>query len=321
MNKTDRTQAFIDMLLTLLEGENSLSKSLEILTRSGILFSIRRTALGILEAMRQGLSFSSAIEIISKDKKAKVFFSHLYITLISSAEKTGCLISVLSDINAIFIRKKQNRELLITVLIYPFIIIFIACTGTLLILFIAIPFFIQQGMTSIIAAESAVRGCIYSGLFLLISGFVLLCICRHFFETESVEFRIFYILKLLLMAEISLQIALSQCIENFGISKAGRALVTIKHDINSGVPLSRAFENSGFFSPFVIGWLTITDDRGEAVKIFENLSNYYRKKDQRNREILSRFIEPVVITMTGIYILIIVQTSILPILTRVGGFI
>ena len=114
--------------------------------------------------------------------------------------------------------------------------------------------------------------------------------------------------------------ALSQCIIGAGETKFGKALVGIKKDIASGVPFSTAFAKAGRFSPYVLGWLSVAGMRGNLGEISGGIRDYYAEKDNRLREAAARLLEPAVIILTGFYILIIMITVILPILSYSGGF-
>jgi type IV pilus assembly protein PilC len=134
-----------------------------------------------------------------------------------------------------------------------------------------------------------------------------------------VEFRIFYLLSFLLEGNITIPDALSQCITGMGESKQGRALVAIKKEIASGTRLSQAFARSAVFSSYVSGWLAIADESGNIGEACRNISAYYQKRDAQIRHIASKCIEPAFIIVTGIYLLILIQSVILPILTHAGG--
>jgi type II secretory pathway component PulF len=72
-------------------------------------------------------------------------------------------------------------------------------------------------------------------------------------------------------------------------------------------------------SPYITGWLEVADMHGNISEICNNIKNYYKQKDARKRELLSRLIEPAVIVLTGCYLLILILTVILPVLTYAGS--
>jgi type II secretory pathway component PulF len=58
---------------------------------------------------------------------------------------------------------------------------------------------------------------------------------------------------------------------------------------------------------------------GNLSEICGNIRDYYAGRDNKTRELASKLIEPAVIMLTGLYVLIIMLTAILPILTYAGG--
>ncbi len=321
MTRDTCTSTFTQMLLSLLEGSTSLTDALRLLARPGMSVSHRQVASQILETMRKGETFSVALAEMSAEGSSKVRYSPLHLALISAGERTGSLLQILRSIEEDFNRKREVREVFITALIYPAAIILIALVGTLVILFMGLPFLQGTGITTALTIQSITSGIINAGLFLILAAILLFYIIRKYLASESEEYRVFSLLSFLTQANIPLGHALTQCIRGTEKKKSGMALVRIKRDITSGVPLAQAFANTGFFSPFVVGWLTIAEEQNGAGHVFFSLADFYKKKDQRARAIISRMIEPVVIIITGIYLLILVQTTILPILTNVGGFI
>jgi len=93
----------------------------------------------------------------------------------------------------------------------------------------------------------------------------------------------------------------------------------IKKDIVSGVSFSEAFARTKRFSPYVLGWLSIADINGNLNEISGNIRDHYLQKESKIREIAAKLIEPAVIVLVGIYVLIIMATVILPILSYSGG--
>jgi hypothetical protein len=204
-------------------------------------------------------------------------------------------------------------------MLYPAIIITAACTGTALIIFKGIPIFTDAGFLSGAVLDSAIAGIIFAGIFLFVCGGLLFVVYYQILGRDSVEFRIFYLLSFLLQGNVTVHDALSQCIAGMGESKQGRALVMIKKEIASGTRLPQAFARSSVFSSYISGWLAIADESGNIGEACRNIAAYYQKRDSRIRYIAAKCIEPAVIIITGIYLLILIQAVILPLLTHAGG--
>jgi type II secretory pathway component PulF len=87
----------------------------------------------------------------------------------------------------------------------------------------------------------------------------------------------------------------------------------------SAVSFSEAFAKTRCLSPYVLGWLSIADINGSLNEVSGSIRDYYLRKETKIRETAARLIEPAVIVLVGFYVLIIMVTVILPILSYAGG--
>ena len=310
------TQRFSELLLVLLKGKTGLIDSLRILAQEGIEKDIRDIASSLLLMMKKGKNLSESLKGIGN---GKTFFEPLYLSLIGAAETTGNIEPVLERIVIDLQRKQRTKENALGIMIYPAIIVLLAIAGTAAIIVKAMPVFTSAGLLSAGAASDAKAGIAAAGTVLLSGGSALFIVYRKIFNNDSPEFRIFYILDFLLRSNVTLIEALSHCITSLGRSKYGGALILAKKDISCGTAFSAAFARIKYFSPYIIGWLSIADMHGNLADICCNIKNYYELKDNKLRETASRLIEPAVIVLTGLYISIIILTAVLPILTFAGG--
>jgi type II secretory pathway component PulF len=316
MRKTAATLHFSELLLVLLKGKTSLVDALQILARDGVEKQVKETASSLLSLMKKGKRFSESLSSINK--KTAVF-DPLYINLIAASELTGNVETVLERIARDLRRKIKAREDITNIMIYPSIIVLLAIAGTILIIVKGIPFFISGGLLSGNIVSDAIRGVCTAGAVLLVGGGALFFIYFKIFYNDSPEFRIFYMLDFLLRSNVTLIEAISHCILSLGQTKFGGALVSIKKDIAGGVPFSEAFSKIKYFSPYVLGWLSVADKQGNINDICASIKDYYENTDRRKRETAAKLMEPAVIVLTGAYVLIIMVTVILPVLTFAGG--
>ena len=314
--KHTTTLHFSELLLVLLKGKTSIVDALHILSREGIERRIRDNSSSLLIKMKKGVGFSESLRSIAK---GRVSFEPLYLSLITAAELTGNIESVLERIVNDLRKKQKAKETVLNILIYPSIVILLAVFGSVLIIVWGIPHFVSGGLLSADVVSDAITGIFMAGTVLLIGGIMVFAVYFRLFYNDSPEFRIFYTLDFLLHSNINLLEALSHCILSAGQTKYGSALVNIKKDIASGISFSAAFAKAKYFSPYVLGWLSVAGTSGSFGEICCGIKDYYAGKDTRTREIAARLIEPAVIMLTGFYILIIMATVVLPILTSIGG--
>ena len=307
---------FFELLLALLKGKTSIPDALRILSREGMEKRLKNYASALLFAMKKGKRFSESLRTTRENKTA---IELLYLSLIDTGELTGNIEIVLEQIVSVMNKKKSAKEKFINVLIYPSLIIILAIAGTILIIAKGLPFLVSGGLLSGAVVSGAVHGTICGGLVLLLGGSLLFFCYFRIFCRDSCEFRIFYLLDFLLGNSISLTEALSQCIISIKNSRYGRALINIRNEITAGIPFSAAFAKTKCFNPYIQGWLATADSHGNPGGICANIRDYYERKDNKLREIAARLVEPAIIVLTGIYILIIIFTVILPVLTFTGG--
>jgi len=307
---------FLELLLTLLKGKTSLFDSLCILARDGVEKAVRDIAVSLLSSMKKGKSFSESLRRL---KSGRVFFAPIYLTLIAAAELAGNLETVLERIISDLRRKQAARENAVNVLIYPAIIVLLAIAGTIALIVKGMPLLIAEGFISPSIARDARTGIGIAVLVLLSGGGALFIVYYRIFYRETPEFRIFYLLDFLLRSNVALPEALSHCVVSMGGTKFSKALITIKKDISQGVSFSSAFGRIKQFSPYVRGWLSVAAARGDISEITSSIRDYFDNRDSKTRETAARLMEPVVIILTGSYVLIIMVTVVLPILTYTGG--
>lgn len=316
MSKAAATLHFTELLLALIKGSTGLADALYVLAGQGVEQPVRDSAAAILRLMRKGRRFSESLRLA---REGHVSFSPLYIALIAAAELAGNIADVLERIASDLRRRQRSTENALNMLIYPSVIIVIAVSGTLLLVLKGIPLFMAQGLLSGEVLQNAVTGVISAGLLLLLGGAALFWCYFQIFYVDSPEFSVFYMLDFLLRSNVPMLDALSHCIASLGATKYGRGLMVVKKDIASGVPFSRAFAGLRRFSPYVSGWLSVADRHGNIAAVCGSVRDYYAQKDARKREAASKLIEPAIIVLTGLYLLIIIMTVLVPVLTYAGG--
>ena len=312
------TLHFTELLLALIKGNTGLVDALNILSRKGIERQVSEIAHTLLIFMKRGFGFSESLKLIHK---GKVYFNSMYITLIAAAELTGSIDNVLEQIANDLLRKKQAAEIAFNIMIYPVIVILTAITGTVLLIFKGMPLFIAGGYISGEIISKTVNGIIIAGIVLFSGGAALFIAYFRIFFLDSNEYRIFYMMDFLLKNNVTMLDTLTQCIIGINNAKYAAALESIKKDIINGAPFSKAFCKLPKLSPYVTAWLSVADMHGNVVEICGNITKYYEKEEIKKREVFTRLIEPTVILLTGSYLIILILTVIMPILTLAGGII
>ena len=310
------TIKFFELLLTLLKGKTCLSDALKILSREGIDNNVKNIAETLLKTMKKGKGFSESVREINGENFR---LEPLYHKLISAGEMTGNIETVLEKILADLRNKKEAKNRLKNILIYPLLIVLLAVAGSVLLILFGIPFLADAGILSEAVIVEAVYGIIAAGTVLFLGGTGLLTVYWRIFGNDSPEYRIFYLLDLLLQNNFTLTEALWQCINCVKETKYSRMLVNAKNEIAAGKTFSAALSKNECLDSHILGWLSLADKQGNLNDICPGIRDYYSQKDGRLREAVSRLAEPAVIILTGIYVFVIVFTVIMPFLTFTGG--
>ena len=316
MKQMTATLHFTELLLALIKGNTSLVDSLHILAGEGMEKPVKDASGALLLLMKKGRRFSESLRLI---QGKKISYNQMYISLISAAELTGNIDNVLERIAGDLRRRQQATENALNIMTYPSIIIFVAITGTVFLTAKGLPFFISSGFLSGEILTNAINGIILAGLVLLLGGALLFIIYYRIFYLDSPEYRIFYVLDLLLKSNVPLLDAMAQCITDMNGTKYGISLISIKKEITGGISFSQAFSKFPQLSPYVTGWLAVADMHGNISEVCSYIKDFYAHKNSRRREVLTRLMEPAVIVLTGSYLLIILLTVVMPILTYAGG--
>jgi type II secretory pathway component PulF len=310
------TLQFAELLLVLLKGKVNLQEALQILAREGTEGAVRDSVVSVLSAMKKGKGFTESLKSI---KRGKVFFEPIYLTLLNAAELTGNIETALERVSGDLKRKQQALDNIIKILIYPSIIVLLAIAGTIAIMQKGIPLFIAEGLLDASAVSEASRGVLSAGITLFSGACALFAVYFRVFNNDSPEFRIFYLMDLLLRSNVTLLETLSHCVMSMANTKLGPRLLEAKKELASGVAFSAAFARIKRFPPYVLGWLQVADLHGNLSEICGSVKDYYGQLEEKRRDLAARLIEPAVIVLTGIYLLIIMTTVLLPLLTRAGG--
>ena len=318
MKRMSVTLHFIELLLTLIKGKIGLTDALYILSGKRIERHVRESAGALLVLMKRGRGFSESLSLI---KNGMVKFNSMYITLISAAELTGSVDYVLEQISKDLKKQKKAADNAFNILIYPVIVIIIAITGTLFLVFKGMPIFIAGGFLSNEIINNSVKSIIIAGIALLTGGIILFYAYFKIFFNGSNEFRIFYMMDFLLKNKVTMIDTLTQCIKGINDIKYVSLLIKIKKDIINGISFSQAFNKMPYLSQYIKAWLSMADMNGNICEICGYLKDYYAEKDMKKREVFTRLIEPSVIILTGSYLLVLILNVIMPILTFAGGII
>lgn len=309
MNKDEKTFfSFSVSLLELLESEIPLKNSLEVLSaENSINMNVKKMSAEILEKLSEGFSFSSALNLSSFSIKER------YLTLISASESGGSLIQALKFIKEIFTQKKELEERIKSVSLYPSLVVSIALAATFVLLHFRNEFLVS-------VPENELYSGVFTAIAVLFAGIGAVALYIKKAMGENVLYSVFFALSFLSEAGFDfsncLDIAIMYSVQDKEIN---RALLNVKTKIQEGEGLGEAFSHFKIFPKDIVARLSLAEIHGNIDKVTRGIAKSIEKKDVAKRNQCMQLIEPLLILCTGLYILILVETIVLPFLTSFGG--
>ena len=309
MNKDEKTFfSFSVSLLELLESEIPLKNSLEVLSaENSINMNVKKMSTEILEKLSEGFSFSSALNLSSFSIKER------YLTLISASESGGSLIQALKFIKEIFTQKKELEERIKSVSLYPSLVVSIALAATFVLLHFRNEFLVS-------VTENELYFGVFTAIAVLFAGIGAVALYIKKAMGENVLYSVFFALSFLSEAGFDfsncLDIAIMYSVQDKEINKA---LLNVKTKIQEGEGLGEAFSHFKIFPKDIVARLSLAEIHGNIDKVTKGIAKSIEKKDVAKRNQCMQLIEPLLILCTGLYILILVETIVLPFLTSFGG--
>ncbi len=94
--------------------------------------------------------------------------------------------------------------------------------------------------------------------------------------------------------------------------KERKLIIQIKENVLSGISLSKSLEKTGKFSPYEYYSLQIGEESGHLIEVLKDLSNYYDKKVEQKRKIVSAFSYPAIVFITAILAILFMLNYIVP---------
>lgn len=309
MNKDERIFfTFSVSLLELLESEIPLKNSLEVLSaENNINKNVRLLAKEILEKLSEGFSFSSSLKLCSLTIKER------YLSLISASEAGGSLTQALCFIKEISMQKRDLEQRIKSVSIYPSLVVCVALSASFVLLH-----FRNQFLVSVPEQD------LYSGLFtaiaVLFAGIAAVALYIKNSMGENILYSVFFAFSFLTEAGFDfstcLDIAIMYSAQD---KKVNSALLNVKSKIQEGEGIGEAFSHYKVFPKEIVARLTLAEIHGNIDKVTKGIATSIEKKDIAKRNQCMQLIEPLLILCTGLYILILVETIVLPFLTSYGG--
>lgn len=327
---------FTHQLSILINSGSSLLTSLNTLVLEGECGSLKPIILNIVNQIREGEDFSSAL------KKYPHIFSQLYISLVKVGETSGTLGENLKRLAEFLEEEMDFKTNIISILIYPSLIVGVGILTIFVLLKFVVPKLVEifeeigQTLPSLtFHIINISRFVSQYWLFILSFIFLIFFTIRQYLQRPSnklkwdrLKLRIPLVGELLKRIEVcrfasvlsillknGIPIDSSLKVLNFTISNTffKEEIAKLEADIKEGSSLNEAMKQRKLFSPSFINVVTVGEESGKLDSVLENLSNDYKKDINRKIKTLMGLLEPCLILCVGLIVGFVVLSMLLPI--------
>ncbi len=279
---------------------------------------ITLTAVNLYTALYNGSSFSNALKVCPF-----IEFGKDYISFISFAERSGKLEKTLGFLKEKLERNEQNLEKIKEASVYPVFVIILAVVAGISIYFYSASLF-SWGNENPQMMQQLYSSLILSFSFLFLFCFIAFAVIKKTLGTNRL-YEAFLATGFLVKAGESLANAVNNAVNILGydtkegqlFAKAGEKLsygISIKNAFSlhaKGIAQSSEIEEAFFYA----------ENSGGENELFEKIALCLNARDEKRRTICFKLIEPFFLTGTGIFLLVFLMNSVLPLLTDSSLFI
>ena len=332
---------FSQEMLALMSAGLSLVEALEAITEKEASPENRKVLEGLLSRLRQGLTFSAALEVFPDQ------FPPLYVAMVRASERTGDMAQALSRYIAYREQSDKVRNKIISAAIYPAVIVFVGGLVALLLLFYVVPRFSRiyddiRGEIPFLSRLMLEWGklvenhwpVVLAGGVGLLSAVIFLVVrpagrdwlTRTVLRIPALHerarvyqlARLYRTLGMLLRGGIPVLQAIEMSGGLIGAELRGR-LQAASDRIREGMLMSRAMEEHGLTTPVALRLLRVGERTGHMGDMLEHIAAFHDEEMERWVDWFTRLFEPALMTLIGIVIGGIVILMYMPIFELAGS--
>jgi general secretion pathway protein F len=325
---------FTTELSALLGAGLPLDRSLNILSGLSESKEMKNIVQSVLKSIREGSSFSDALQ-----KHPKVF-PKLYINMIRAGEAGGVLDVVLDKLNEFLESSKELKEHIVSVMIYPSILVAMGGISIIILLTFVLPQFslifkelggsLPLSTRMVLALSSVVKS-----YWWVCFGVITACwlLFKNFIKSESGRYQ-WDAFKLKMMGEVIRKLETARFCRTLGtLLRSGvpllQALNNSKDVINNQVMASAIdavsagakegkgiavpLSNANVFPPLALSMIKVGEETGQLDNMLMKVASTYEKSLNIAIKRFMSLIEPVMIAGLGVVIAFIIISMLLPI--------
>ncbi len=332
---------FSQEMLALLAAGLSLVETLEAITEKEASSDNRKIFEGLLNRLRQGLTFSAALESFPEQ------FPALYVAMIRASERTGDLPEALRRYLTYWEQSDKVRSKIISAAIYPAVIIFAGTLVTLFLMFYVVPrfsriyddirgdvpflslllinwgkFIESNWIVALVVGCGLLSAIIFTlarpeGRALLVRTVMRIPALHERAKIYQLA-RLYRTLGMLLRGGIPVLQALDMSAGLIGIElRVG--LQAASSRIREGMLMSRAMEEHGLTTPVALRLLRVGERTGHMGDMLERIAAFHDEELARWVDWFTRLFEPILMALVGVIIGGVVMLMYMPIFELAGS--
>ena len=334
---------FTRQFATLIDAWLPIVRSLDILAGQAKPGPFKNALEGVKEDVEGGRSLSEAM---GKYPKA---FDRLYTNMVKAGEAGGVLDTILTRLADFREKVEKLRRQIIGAMIYPVIVIFVACIILGFIMVFIIPKFEVifkdmnvklPGMTQFLINTSHFIGSVTGGV-VIIGGLVSLVVTykviglspkgRYALDTLKLHLPVFgtlvsknaisrfcRTLGTLIASGVPILEALNIIRGATGNAVLAQAIGDVHNSIREGDTIAEPLRHSGVFEPIVVNMISVGEETGELDKMLMKVSDNYDNEVDSLVAGLMSILEPVLIVGMAVVVGFIVIAIFLPLVSMMN---
>ena len=332
---------FSQELLALTEAGLPLVDAIEILAQRERRATFRAVLAGVIATLRQGRPLSAALEHYPH------VFPRLYVATVRASERTSDLAPALGRFVAYQAQLDTIKKRIVSAMIYPVLLLFVGGLVTLFLLFYVVPRFgkiygdrstdlpmVSQWLLGWGNLVDAHGGLVLGVIALLVAGVILLArstalraaLSKALWRAPAIGERLkvyqlarFYrTIGMLLRGGMPLVSALDMTADLLHPALRVR-LAAARQAVSEGVSVAAAMDTHALTTPVALRLLSVGEQGGNMGEMMDRAAAFHDEEISRWVDWFSRIFEPLLMTVIGLVIGIIVVLMYLPIFELAGS--
>ncbi|SDZ78062.1 general secretion pathway protein F [Thiothrix caldifontis] len=326
--------ALTQQLSTMLRAGLPLDRALGILLEIGEKPPVIELVQGIQNSVRSGKRFADSLEASGK-------FSRFYINMVRAGEAGGSIDDALARLVEYMARAKELRGTVISALIYPAILAFVAVVSIFALLTFVVPQFAQMfgdmgaELPTITRVVMGTAATLQHYWWAVLGGFLLILLgVQYVFSNEKARTgldrsmlrwplvgdligkietaRFSRSLGTLLHNGVPLLGALKIAKNTVGNRVMAAAVEESADSLKQGESLTRTLLGKGVFPPYALHMLRVGEETGRMEELLREVADIYDDEVKTSVKQMLALLEPVLILVMALSILVIIGAVLLP---------